>query len=138
VRERLIERHADLLTAGEPVLVTGKVSFPQSDESDDFAGPPKEPTLLLDDVVPLSEIIRAETRAVTIRLRESDTRPSQLEELHGILREHPGNCPVQIVIEVDDGAEALLGLGRDLTVEPNDAMLASLERLFHAKVAELH
>jgi DNA polymerase-3 subunit alpha len=92
----------------------------------------------LDDVVPLSEIIRAETRGVTIRLRESDTRAAQLEELHRILRDHPGSCPVQIVIVVDDGSEALLSLGRDLTIEPNDAMLASLERLFHAKVAELH
>ncbi|MBW2526659.1 MAG: GNAT family N-acetyltransferase, partial [Deltaproteobacteria bacterium] len=138
VRERLIERHADLLTSGEPVLVTGKVSFPQSEEADDFSSAPKEPTLLLDDVTPLADAIRAETRAVTIRLREADTRKGQLKRLHRVLREHPGSCPVQIVIEVDDGAEALLSVPRDLTVEPSDAMLASLERLFRAKVAELH
>jgi DNA polymerase-3 subunit alpha len=41
------------------------------------------------------------------------------------------------LIQLDDGAEAVLALGRDLTVTPSDEMLARLEKLFGEKVAEL-
>jgi DNA polymerase-3 subunit alpha len=41
------------------------------------------------------------------------------------------------LIETADGAQAVLALGRELRVEPSDAMLSSLERLFGAGVAEL-
>ena len=133
-----IERYAELLTSGEPILVTGKVSFPQEDESgDEVDTGPREPTVLLDEAVPLSDAIRAETRSVTIRLRESTTRKEHIQELQKVLRGSPGGCPVQLIIETDDGAEAVLALGRDLGVEPADAMVASLERLFGMKVAEL-
>jgi DNA polymerase-3 subunit alpha len=138
VRDKLIERFADLLTAGEPVLVTGKLSFPMVEEgSEEPDSGPREPTVLLDEAVPLSDAIRAETRSVAIRLKESVTRPEQLEELGKVLRASPGGCPVQLIIQTEDGAEAVLALGRNLAVEPSDAMLASLERLFGTKVAEL-
>jgi DNA polymerase-3 subunit alpha len=139
VREKLIERHAELLTGGEPILVTGKVTYPQQaeDAAEDFDSGPKEPSVLLDEAVPLAEAIRAETRSVAIRLREASTRPEQIDELSRVLRASPGSCPVQLIIETDEGAEAVLALGRELSVEPSDAMLASLERLFGTKVAEL-
>jgi DNA polymerase-3 subunit alpha len=44
---------------------------------------------------------------------------------------------VQLVIQLDDGSEAVLALGKDLRVEPSDRMLARLEKLFGEKVAEL-
>jgi DNA polymerase-3 subunit alpha len=138
VREKVIERFAELLTGGDPVLVTGKLSFPIVEEgAEDFDSGPREPTVLLDEAVPLSDAIRAETRSVVIRLKESTTRPEQLEELGKVLRSSPGGCPVQLVIETEEGAEAVLALGRTMAVEPSDAMLASLERLFGTKVAEL-
>ena len=46
-----IETYAAILTSGEPVLVTGKVSFPMTDDSEEE----KEPTLLVDSAGPLSE-----------------------------------------------------------------------------------
>ena len=44
---------------------------------------------------------------------------------------------MQLVIQTEDGSEAVLALGKDLRVEPNDGMLAKLEKLFGEKVAEL-
>jgi len=63
--------------------------------------------------------------------------PQHLRSLRDLLHRSPGACPVNIVIELADGAEALLSLGTSLKVAPNDAMLAGLERLFGENVAEL-
>jgi DNA polymerase-3 subunit alpha len=139
VRDKQIETYGHVLTAGEPVLVTGKVSFPMTDNEEEDAGP-KEPTLLLDEVVPLADAIRSETRGVLLRLRTSRAKPDQMRRLADLLRASPGSCPVQVVIAVEDtkpAGEAILQLGRDLAVEPSDQMLGDLERLFGEKVAEL-
>ncbi|MBI4704193.1 MAG: DNA polymerase III subunit alpha [Deltaproteobacteria bacterium] len=138
VRERQVERLAPVLTAGEPVLLTAKVSFPGIDEGPEAEeSAPREPTLWVDEAEPLSHAIRAGTRSVAIRLHAAGTGPAELQKLEEALRAHPGSCPVQLVIETEQGAEATLALGRDLRVEPGDAMLASLEKLFGSKVAVL-
>ncbi|MBM4358944.1 MAG: DNA polymerase III subunit alpha [Deltaproteobacteria bacterium] len=135
VRENQIERFGELLARGEPVLVSGKLQFPRIEE-DRAEEVERIPTLLLDETTPLSDAIRAETRGVQIRLRASDIERRHVERLAEILKASPGSCPVQLVLQTEDG-EAILAVGKSLRVEPSDAMLASLERLFGAKVAEL-
>jgi DNA polymerase-3 subunit alpha len=138
VRQNQIETYAAVLTSNEPVLVSGKVSFPMTDDSaDDFDSGPREPTLLLDEAVNLADAIRAETRSVAIRLSSRATARTHLVRLAEVLRASPGACPVQLVLQLDDGAEATLAISRDLRVEPSDLLLASLEKLFGEKVAEL-
>jgi DNA polymerase-3 subunit alpha len=137
VRQNQIETYASVLTSGEPVLISGKVSFPATDEgAEDENAAPKEPTLLLDEAVPLADAIRAETKGVAIRLLTKRIELTHLRKLGEILRLSPGACPVQLVLQLDDGAEAVLALSRELRVEPSDAMLARLEKLFGEKVAE--
>jgi DNA polymerase-3 subunit alpha len=137
VRQNQIESYAHVLTSGEPVLVMGKVSFPQRDDEDTGDPGPQEPTLLLDEAVPLADAIRAETKSVAIRVFASRAKPEQLGRLAEVLRQSPGICPVQLFIQLDDGAEAVLAVGKDFRVEPTDVMLARLEKLFGEKVAEL-
>ena len=50
VRQDRLELYGPLLSRGEAVFVTGKVSFPITDEPDEDA----EPTILVDEVVPPS------------------------------------------------------------------------------------
>ncbi|WP_437900811.1 DNA polymerase III subunit alpha [Sorangium sp. So ce124] len=138
VREKQIESYADLLNRGEPVLISGKISFPMVEEgAEEAEAAPREPTLLLDEVQPLADAILAQTRSVAITLKSRSARREHIDRLGAVLRASPGVCPVQLVIQLDDGAEAVLALGRDLRVEPNDAMLGRLEKLFGEKVAEL-
>jgi DNA polymerase III subunit alpha len=138
VRQQQIETYAHVLTSGEPVLVSGKVSFPMQDEGAEDAEPaPREPTLMLDEAVPLADAIRAETRSVAIRVAASRAKPEQMGRLAEVLKSSPGVCPVQLVIQLEDGAEAVLSVSREFRVEPNDKMLARLEKLFGEKVAEL-
>src|SRR5262249_61421362 len=105
VRQNQIETYAQVLTSGEPVLISGKVSFPMTDEAEEENPGPKEPTLLLDEAVPLSDAIRAATRSVAIKLRARRTQREHIGRLGEVLRESPGACPVQLVILLDDGAE---------------------------------
>ncbi len=138
VREKQIETYADVLNKGEPVLISGKVSFPQVDENaEDAEAAPREPTLMLDEARLLSEAILSQARSVAITLKSRNARREHIDRLGALLRQSPGACPVQLVIQLDDGAEAVLSLGRDLRVEPNDAMLARLEKLFGEQVVEL-
>ncbi len=127
-----IETYAHLLTGGEAVLVSGKVSFPMTDEPSDE----KEPTLLVDSVEPLADAVLKATRSVSIRLQANDTERKDLEALRELLAQSPGSCPVELVLMLPDGAEAVLAL-EGTRVTPNDSMLAGLERMFGETVAEL-
>jgi DNA polymerase III subunit alpha len=132
LRSDRIERYGQLLTGEDPVLVTGKVSFPITDEPDDE----QEPTLLVDEVVPLSDAVRKNTRAVSIHIDAEEARPERLESLKNVLAEFPGACPVELVLALPEGARAVLAL-EGTRVDPSDGMLAGIERLFGDSVAEL-
>jgi DNA polymerase-3 subunit alpha len=130
-----IETYAHLLTGGEPVVVSGKVSFPMTDE-EDLDGTPREATLLVDSVELLADSALKSTRAVSIRLDVERTVKQDLETLRDLLRGSPGSCPVELVLTLPDGAEAVLDLD-GTRITPTDALLGGLERAFGGSVAEL-
>jgi DNA polymerase-3 subunit alpha len=132
LRSERIDAYGPLLMAGEPVLISGKVSFPITDEPDDE----QEPTLLVDEVVPLSDAVRKATRGILIRLDADEARPEQLRSLKSLLAESPGACPVELVLNLPEGARAVLTV-EGVRVDPCDRVLAGLERLFGNTVAEL-
>ncbi len=140
-RGSAIETYAAVLAKGEPVLLTGKVSFPRKDEDapggDDEPEGPREPTLLMNEVVLLSDAIKAATKAVTIRLDAKKTGKSDIARLGEVLSSAKGACPVTLHISLPDGAEAVLAVKRDMRIEVSDLVLAGLERVFGEQVAEL-
>jgi DNA polymerase-3 subunit alpha len=138
MRAREIEQYAPILTSGEPVLVSGKVSFPQrSDDAEDEVDAPREPTILLNEVKPLADAVRADTRAIAIRLRAERTRPADLASLARVLGGAKGSCPVALHVTFEGGAEAVLALGESWRVDVGDALLSGIERIFGEQVAEL-
>ncbi len=136
VRQQQIETHAHVLTSGEPIVVSGKVSFPMTDDNEEADAAPREPTLLLDEARLLADVIKQDTKSIAIRLHERKAKADQLGKLGEVLRASPGGCPVQLVIQLESGSEAILSL-KGVRVEPSDGMLARLEKLFGEKVAEL-
>ncbi|MDX2054085.1 MAG: DNA polymerase III subunit alpha [Polyangiaceae bacterium] len=132
LRQDRIETYGALLNRGEPVLVTGKVSFPVTDEPDAEA----EPTLLVDSVEPLADAVLKTTRSMSLRLNAERAERGQLEGLKALLEGSPGPCPVELVLALPDGAQVILDLpGARIT--PTDGILASLERMFGQSIAEL-
>jgi DNA polymerase-3 subunit alpha len=137
MRAREIDQYAQLLTSGEPVLVVGRVSFPQRDDAEDEGDGPREPTILLNEVKPLAEAVRADTRAIAIRVRAERTRPADLASLARVLTSAKGTCPVALHVSFEGGAEAVLALGDLWRVDVGDALLSGIERIFGEQVAEL-
>ena len=138
VRGREIDTYAHVLTGGEPVLLEGKVSFPQrgEDEPEEIDGP-REPTILLNAVRPLADAVKADTRSISIRLRSDRTRQADLGRLAKVLADAKGTCPVALYVSFPDGAEAVLTLNEQWRVEVGDGLLSGIERLFGEQVAEL-
>lgn len=138
LRAREIERYAPVLKAGEPVLVTGKVSFPQrAEDADEEGEAAREPTILLGEVQPLTEAVRADTRSIAIRVRAERTHTGDLASLARLLAVTKGDCPVALCVSFANGAEAVLTLGDTWRVDVGDALLSGIERIFGEQVAEL-
>jgi DNA polymerase-3 subunit alpha len=137
-RERQLADYHAVLTSGEPVLLSGKLSFPQqAEDAEEGDSGPREPTLFLNEARLLSDAIKSETRNVTIRLQADRVKKEQLAAMGKVLKANPGTCPVSLVIDLGDSSEALMSLP-EMKVEPCDAVLAGLERVFGEKVADLH
>ncbi|HEX6277007.1 MAG TPA: DNA polymerase III subunit alpha [Polyangiaceae bacterium] len=130
-----IDTYAPLLTSNEPVVVSGKVSFPLTDESEDL-DVQREPTLLVDSVSLLADAAFQHTKAVSIRLDAERTHKKDLETLRELLQNAPGSCRVELVLALPEGAEAVLDLD-GTRVQPSEALLGGLERAFGGSVAEL-
>ncbi|MDP9151455.1 MAG: DNA polymerase III subunit alpha, partial [Myxococcota bacterium] len=112
MRAREIDQYAALLTSGDPVLVIGKVSFPQrAEDAEEEPEGSREPTILLNEVKGLAEAVRADTRAISIRVRAEKMVPSDLSGLARLLGTTKGSCPVTLCVSLADGAEAVLSLG---------------------------
>src|SRR5262249_30342798 len=139
VRGNQIDTYVHVLTSGDPVLLTGKVSFPRRDDDapEDAEEGPREPTLFLNEAVPLIDAVKADTRGVSIRVRTERASERDLESIAQLLGTNRGECPVSLVLALPDGAEAVLALGKGHRVEVGDALLGGLERIFGEQVAEL-
>jgi DNA polymerase-3 subunit alpha len=139
VRGNQIDAYSHVLTSGEPVLLTGKISFPRRDDDDPEPDTeaPKEATILLNDAVLLSDVVAAGAKQLLLRLRAEQLREGTLEKVSHVMRESSGSVPVALHLTLDGGAEATFALGPSHRVEIGDALLAGLERIFGAQVAEL-
>ena len=138
VRGNQIDALAAVLTSGEPVLISGKVSFPRrDDDAEEVEEGPREPTLFVNEAVRLSESVKSSTKLVNIRLPADKTTPAQLDRMADVLGKSDGTCPVTLVLALNNGAEAIVGLGKGYRVEVSDEVLSGLEKIFGEQVAEL-
>lgn len=132
VRGDKIEDCVALLRSGAPVIVTGKVSFPQTDEDEGDV----EPTLLVDSVEPLGAAVQKVTRAINVRVVGDCTSADTWTKLRDVISENPGNCEVEVLITLDSGVEVALGLDK-ARVNPDELLLGALERLVGNQAVEL-
>ena len=96
----------------------------------------KEPTLLIDEVVSLADEVTRMTRANSIPLKADEMAEPRLHALMALLREAPGPCAVDVIVELPDGVRVTLALGT--RVIPHAGVLGGVERVFPGCMAELH
>jgi len=146
VRPKSYDEVSAALKEGESVLLTGKVKvdFRRDDEGnvdDEVPEQQLERKLMVNTVVSLGHALSQRTSGVTLRfseatLREDAVARRRLDELKRALKEHPGRCPMNAVVKTPDGSEVTVRLPR-FRVDPSEALLAKIERIFGEKVAEL-
>ncbi|MBN1653398.1 MAG: DNA polymerase III subunit alpha [Deltaproteobacteria bacterium] len=103
------------------------------DEADER---PLAAKLLLNEIKPLNEALRSLTKSLHIRVNVNKIDKSKLLAVREVLEKHPGACPVTIDLVSPQRWTVSLG-ARGLEVDPSEAVLESLKRLFGEKVCEL-
>jgi DNA polymerase-3 subunit alpha len=136
VREKQINLYEGILQSKEAVLVSGKLSFPMTEDGEGESSGPREPTLLLDEVVLLATVLRDQARWVHLRLQESRHSVEATRKLRSVLDASPGACPVQITVELEGGSEVSLSVP-GLKVEPGEGLFSGVEKLLGSRVLEL-
>jgi DNA polymerase-3 subunit alpha len=137
VREKALDAHREVLQTDAPVLLTGMVR-----EERDQGGPDGEiiaggeVKIVLDSVSLLVDAFRSRTRSVRVRVHVDRVDKQKLMELRRTLEDFPGSCPVTLQLISDEAWHVTMGT-RKILVDPSEAMLAQLERLFGEKVCEL-
>lgn len=64
----------------------------------------EEANLIVNEIIPLEDLASRYTRGVMIRVLEEAHGLQKLDQLHEILRSYPGNCELQLVLCLADGA----------------------------------
>jgi DNA polymerase-3 subunit alpha len=150
VRPRVLDTEGvrEILSAGEPVFARGQVQF---EGSQGHGGPgggggggggggedseQKEPKIVLNEVELLAESVKKKTKAVRVRVWVDRIDRDRLVALRRTLEGFPGACPVSLELASRDNWRVSIS-STGLRVDPSDALLASLERLFGEKVCDL-
>lgn len=139
VRGSSIDTYAPVLTAGEPILLTGKVSFPRRDEDapEEPEEGPREPTIFLNEAHLLVDAVKAEAKSLAIRVDTTKSGENELGRMASVLSSAKGSCPVVLHMALAGGAEVVLSLGKEFRVEVSDPLFSGLEKVFGEQVAEL-
>ena len=144
VRAKVFDSMVGKLKEGEALLLKGKVrtEFKRDEEGEPDDTPDAElaRTVWVEEVTALGDALRLRTRAVLLRLdpgnlKEGEVARRRLELLKQALAAHPGRIPVQAVVKVG-GGEVGVRLGR-VGIDPSEELMATIERIFGSKVAEL-
>ena len=138
VRPKFLDNAREVLTSGEPVIVSGIVQFEGDRNSsgvDEDGEVVLETKLLLTDEKPLAGYLAQKAKAVRVRLHVDALADQALLTLKRTLLGHPGSTPVQLELRGQQWSVNLKGEG--LYVTPSDLLMTQLERLFGRKVAEI-
>ncbi len=69
----------------------------------------EEANFIVNELIPLEELPRRFTRAMVVRLSELDHGEQGMKALHEILRGYPGECELQLVVDLADGRRVRCG-----------------------------
>ena len=126
-----LEQYREVLTKGDPLLVTGTVDVPYGDSES-----PRERLRFVD--AKLLTSIRAErSTLMDVRLNADLLNGGQLVALQKLLRQFPGSCRTRLRLEIPQRSESVFDLGDEFNVEASDELLAKLEQVFGDRVAVL-
>ena len=96
-------RLGDHIVADAVILVAGSIDRRAGSE---------ETNLVVNEIVPVAEAWRLPARSVTVRVTEAEHGPELLDRLAELVRRHPGNVPLRLVLDLADGTRVLMEADR--------------------------
>jgi DNA polymerase III subunit alpha len=140
VRPEQVDTLAPVLTSGEPVVIKGFLVYDRrnANEDEDESAVEANPQILIDSAVLLTEALKTEAKSVHLLLHQDRVKRERVSQLVDLFHQHRGQCSVSMKLVMNDGAEVNFAVGQQFRIEPNDQMLAGLERIFEEKVASIH
>jgi DNA polymerase-3 subunit alpha len=126
-----LEAYREVLTQGDPLLVTGTVDVPFGDSEN-----PRE-RLRFADAKLLTSIRAERSTMMDVRLNADLLSGEQLVSLQKLLLQFPGNCRTRLRLEIPQRSETIFDLGQEFNVAASDELLAKLEQVFGDRVAVL-
>jgi DNA polymerase-3 subunit alpha len=112
------ERNKTVLANDAIVFCTGRVGFRND-----------QPSLRVAQVLPAEKAREVLTGSVRLALGSAGLEEDLLLELQGVLRAHPGPCPVFFEVETPDGSKVLVKAGNEHFVSPSERFLADIEEV---------
>jgi DNA polymerase III subunit alpha len=144
VRPEVLKANRDALDsivkADQPALLGCTLKFDEeralpTTTDDEPNEAPLAAKLLLNDIAPLTEALKARTKSVHIKIHVDKIDKSKWTAIREILKKYPGECPVTIELHSSDQWTVFL-TARGLEVDPSETMMESFRRLFGEKVCE--
>jgi DNA polymerase-3 subunit alpha len=126
-----------LLKGDEPVLVKGMVRMAEKfgAEAQQQEASEPSPEIKVDDVQRLADVRAAKATRVELKLQADQATSEKMAELKALFGKYPGQCTAALSIVVPGTAETRISL--KTRVAPSDDLLAAIDRLFAAKVAQV-
>ncbi len=132
-----IQKYEPLLKGDEPVLVRGMVRLAEkfgAEAQQQDAEP--APEIKVDEVSRLADVRAAKATRVELKLSAEQATSEKLTELKTLFGKYPGSCSTSLSIVLPGAAETKIAL-KGTRVAPSDDLLAAVDRLFGAKVAQV-
>ncbi len=95
------------------------------------------PSILVNEVLPVSESIAKLTTAVAVKLDPMRHLPRMVEQIDPLLRQHKGNTEVFLQVATGPTRRVTMKLDRDRFVRPTREMVDDLDRLLGAGSVQL-
>ncbi|HVX09813.1 MAG TPA: DNA polymerase III subunit alpha [Pirellulales bacterium] len=88
----------------------------------------EEANLIVNELIPLADLQARYTKGVAVRIDEREHGEQALTRLREIVRGYPGNCELQLVLQLADGCKVVCKCD-GVRVELNDEMRTRIEGL---------
>jgi DNA polymerase-3 subunit alpha len=73
----------------------------------------EETNLIVNEIIPVADVWRLPARAVTVRIVEPVHGRETLDALAAVVRRHPGQVPLRLVLDLADGPRVLMEADRE-------------------------
>jgi DNA polymerase III alpha subunit len=119
------KRFPDAIAAESIVFLRGRVDRRR-----------ETPSIVVTDVIPVSESINKLTTGVALKLDETRHVPELIPQLQPILKSHAGNVRVYLQV-ASQSRKVVLQLGKDYCVRPVKALVDDLEQVLGSGAVQL-